>query len=169
MPNFESDFAILDFAWLLGELPETWTAPEIYLTALNLQKIYRKLSVSVSRFTYIQVTLEVQQRDQDATVREQHRNLRRAPHGRRSPDQMHPPGPVRTFRAFKACRLIRLIRLMACCPCWNLGRNLSILSILFGNFEEQLHASKLQRPPGLCRIGMAMWVLHCWLLLHLNE
>lgn len=99
MPSFESEnLAILDFAWLLGELPETWTAPDIYLKELNLQKIYRKLSVSVS-FTCIQVTLEVQQRDQDATVREQHRNLRRAPHGRRSPDQMHPPGPVRTFRA----------------------------------------------------------------------
>lgn len=100
MPSFESDLWSFAILGLLGELPETWTAPEIYLTELNLQKILdRKLSVSVSRFTCIQVTLEVQQRDQDATVREQHRNLRRAPHGRRSPDQMHPPGPVRTFRA----------------------------------------------------------------------
>lgn len=155
MPSFESDFADLG---LLGELPETWTAPEIYLTELNLQKILdRKLSVSVSRFTCIQVTLEVQQRDQDATVREQHRNLRRAPHGRRSPDQMHPPGPVRTFRAGGVLPLLKF------------GTNFINFISFIWNFEEQLHASKLQRPPGLCRIGMAMWVLHCWLLLHLNE
>lgn len=40
MPSFESDFAILG---LLGELPETWTAPEIYLTELNLQKILDRI------------------------------------------------------------------------------------------------------------------------------
>ena len=148
------------FTLLVGELPETWTAPEIYLTEISnptaSSKPTTKSPRNPSRFSVSAVSL----------ASKQHLRSSGGTRTQRSENSIEVFAEHRMVADLqtRCIHLGRCGRLMAC----RLKFGTSFISFIW-IFEEQLHASKLQRPPGLCRIGMAIWVLHSWSLLHVNE
>ncbi len=157
MPSFESDFAILRCLC------------ENFLRPGQLQRYTSQKSLTQQLPASQQLNLQEIHRDSVSAVSlasKQHLRSSGGTRTQRSENSIEVFAEHRMVADLqtRCIHLGRCGRLMAC----RLKFGTSFISFIW-NFEEQLHASKLQRPPGLCRIGMAIWVLHCWSLLHVNE